>query len=160
MRGLWRLLETAVAAQCLGVCALWACTSKILQPLTELPSHRRYLVSLHPEVERKLAQELADAGLLATPESSEPRAVALKDLTSLPYLGCAIKVRTPSNREAVSFHKHQRGLGSEAVVGCPHGSLTLPAAVQPAQSIRPRCCATAAQRRRDQWMHRVPAGLL
>jgi hypothetical protein len=56
---------------------------------------RRYLLSQHPEVERKLAQELDAAGLLVTPERPKPRAMEYTDLGRLTYLSWVCKVRNP-----------------------------------------------------------------
>ena len=53
----------------------------------------RYLLSQHPEVERKLAQELDAAGLLVTPERPNPRPMEFADLAALPYLSWVSKVR-------------------------------------------------------------------
>lgn len=53
---------------------------------------RRYLLSQHPEVERKLAQELDAAGLLVTPKRPNPRSMEFADLTALPYLSWVSKV--------------------------------------------------------------------
>ena len=52
----------------------------------------RYLVSQHPEVERKIAEELQGLGLLGTPEQPRPRPLQWDDLPKLHYLGCAMKV--------------------------------------------------------------------
>ena len=51
----------------------------------------RYLVSQHPEVERKIAEELQGLGLLGTPEQPRPRPLQWDDLPKLHYLGCAMK---------------------------------------------------------------------
>lgn len=51
-----------------------------------------YAICQHPEVEAKVAAELAAAGLLATPERPQPRCMEHADLARLPYLQCVIKV--------------------------------------------------------------------
>ncbi len=51
-----------------------------------------YLVSQHPEVEAKVAAELAQHGLLATPGNPNPRPVQWDDLGKLTYLNAVIKV--------------------------------------------------------------------
>ncbi len=53
----------------------------------------RYDISQHPEVERKVVQELDLLGLLATPERPNPRSIEYADLSRLTYLNCVIKVR-------------------------------------------------------------------
>jgi hypothetical protein len=53
----------------------------------------RFLVSQHPEVERKIAEELRGLGLLATPEQPQPRPLQWDDLPKLHYLSCAMKVQ-------------------------------------------------------------------
>lgn len=53
---------------------------------------RRYLLSQHPEAERRLAQELDAAGLLVTPERPHPRAMEYADLGRLTYLSWVCKV--------------------------------------------------------------------
>ncbi|CAK0784537.1 hypothetical protein CVIRNUC_007741 [Coccomyxa viridis] len=50
-----------------------------------------YAICQHPEVEAKVAAELAAAGLLATPERPQPRCMEHADLARLPYLQCVIK---------------------------------------------------------------------
>ena len=62
-----------------------------------LPLPCRYLVSQHPEVERKIAEELRGLGLLGTPEQPRPRPLHCDDLLKLHYLGCAMKVHTTIN---------------------------------------------------------------
>ena len=52
-----------------------------------------YLVSQHPEVEAKLVAELEQAGLLATPQQPEPRALQYADLSKLTFLSMVIKAR-------------------------------------------------------------------
>lgn len=49
-------------------------------------------MSQHPEIEAKLAAELAQHGLLATPERPMPRAVEWGDIPKLTYLQAVIKV--------------------------------------------------------------------
>ena len=54
----------------------------------------RYLVSQHPEVERKLAQELDEAGLLVSEQRPAPRKLSREDACSaqhLPYLKAVLK---------------------------------------------------------------------
>jgi hypothetical protein len=51
-----------------------------------------YLLSQHPEVEAKVAAELAQHGLLATPAIPNPRPVQWDDLAKLTYLNAVIKV--------------------------------------------------------------------
>jgi cytochrome P450 len=52
-----------------------------------------YLLSQHPDVEAKVAAELAEHSLLATPTNPCPRPVAWDDLVKLTYLNAVIKVR-------------------------------------------------------------------
>jgi len=52
-----------------------------------------FYIATHPEVEAKIVEELAAAGLLATPQQPRPRPLAYDDLAGLTYLGAAIKVR-------------------------------------------------------------------
>ena len=51
-----------------------------------------FQVSQHPKVAAKIRQELADLGLLATPERPQPRRLEWADLAKLQYLNCCIKV--------------------------------------------------------------------
>ena len=51
-----------------------------------------YAICQHPEVEARVAAELAAAGLLATPERPQPRSMEHADLARLTYLQCVIKV--------------------------------------------------------------------
>jgi cytochrome P450 len=51
-----------------------------------------YLLSQHPEVEAKVAAELAQNGLLATPANPNPRPVQWDDLARLTYLNAVITV--------------------------------------------------------------------
>ena len=62
----------------------------------------RYDISQHPEVERKVVEELDQLGLLATPERPIPRSLEFADLSRLTYLNCVIKVCT----EEVSLDVH------------------------------------------------------
>ncbi len=55
---------------------------------------RSYDISQHPEVEQKVAEELDQLGLLATPDRPTPRSLELADLSRLTYLNCVIKVCT------------------------------------------------------------------
>ncbi len=50
-----------------------------------------YLLSQHPEVEAKVAAELAQHDLLATPASPNPRSVQWDDVGKLMYLNAVIK---------------------------------------------------------------------
>eukprot|EP00891_Asterochloris_glomerata_P001568 jgi/Astpho2/1568/Aster-x1016 len=50
-----------------------------------------FQVSQHPDVAAKIRQELADLGLLATPEQPQPRQLEWADLAKLQYLNCCIK---------------------------------------------------------------------
>ncbi|KAL3139484.1 hypothetical protein ABBQ38_003809 [Trebouxia sp. C0009 RCD-2024] len=50
-----------------------------------------YCISQHPQVEAKIAEELWQQGLLATPEEPHPRAPDYADLGKLTYLSCVIK---------------------------------------------------------------------
>jgi hypothetical protein len=52
----------------------------------------RFFIVTHPEVEAKVCAELEAHGLLASPITPTPRAVAFEDLSGLTYLGAAIKV--------------------------------------------------------------------
>ena len=54
--------------------------------------HNRFFITTHPEVEAKIRAELEAHGLLASPETPTPRALAFEDLSGLTYLGAAIKV--------------------------------------------------------------------
>ncbi len=54
----------------------------------------RYLVSQHPEVERRVAQELDEAGLLVSAQRPNPRKLSREDACSpqhLPYLKAVLK---------------------------------------------------------------------
>ncbi len=70
----------------------------------------RYLLSQHPEVERKLAQELDAAGLLVTPERPKPRSMEFADLANLPYLSWVSKVMP---QDLTSTH---RETGTQAAI--------------------------------------------
>ena len=52
----------------------------------------RYLISQHPEVERKILAELEGLQLLKTPQNPRPREMAYADLSKLTYLNAVIKV--------------------------------------------------------------------
>ena len=66
-----------------------------------------YLISQHPEVEAKLVAELEQAGLLATPQQPEPRALQYADLSKLTYLNMVIKARSSHPRTAPLRRMHQ-----------------------------------------------------
>ena len=51
-----------------------------------------YAICQHPEVEARVAAELAAAGLLATPQRPQPRCMEHADLARLAHLQCVIKV--------------------------------------------------------------------
>ena len=51
-----------------------------------------YSLSQHPEVEARLAAELAQHGLLATATQPSPRAIEWDDIPKLTYLQAVIKV--------------------------------------------------------------------
>jgi Cytochrome P450 len=59
-----------------------------------------YLLSQHPEVEAKVAAELAKHGLLATPDNPSPPPVQWSDLGKLTYMNAVIKV--PGNKRRFS----------------------------------------------------------
>jgi hypothetical protein len=61
--------------------------------LSTLIAHRRYLLSQHPEEEAKVLAELDEAGLLATRQRPNPRALEYGDLNKLTYLQAVLKVR-------------------------------------------------------------------
>lgn len=52
----------------------------------------RYMLSQHPEVERRVAEELDALGLLAKPGRPRPRPAEFADIARLTYLKCIIKV--------------------------------------------------------------------
>lgn len=64
---------------------------------------RRYLLTQHPEVQRKLEQELDRAGLLVTAERPQPRALEYADLANLQYLSWISKVSYASAPSLSSF---------------------------------------------------------
>ena len=51
----------------------------------------RLSLAAHPQLQAKLAQELDEAGLLASPSRPEPRPLTHADLTALPYMDAVIK---------------------------------------------------------------------
>ena len=53
---------------------------------------RRYLISQHPEVEKKILAELDDLHLLKTEQNPKPREMTYADLSKLTYLNAVIKV--------------------------------------------------------------------
>ena len=55
----------------------------------------RFLISQHPEVERKILAELEGLELLKTPQNPRPREMAYADLSKLTYLNAVIKVFKP-----------------------------------------------------------------
>lgn len=69
-----------------------------------------FQVSQHPDVAAKIRQELADLGLLATPEQPQPRQLEWADLAKLQYLNCCIKVS-----DAAHCPHHAQ---------CPNGALS------------------------------------
>ncbi|BDA50154.1 Cytochrome P450 3A13 [Coccomyxa sp. Obi] len=85
-----------------------------------------YLLSQHPEVERKLAQELDAAGLLVTPERPHPRPMEYSDLGRLTYLSwvCkeAMRVRPVASSGTTRRARRDMDLGGYLV---PKGSLLL-----------------------------------
>jgi cytochrome P450 len=56
-----------------------------------------FALSQHPEAEARLAAELAQHGLLATPERPVPRATEWDDIPKLTYLQAVIKVPAASS---------------------------------------------------------------
>ena len=81
------------------------CTCSIL-----LWCHDRFFISTHSEVEAKVCAELEAHGLLASPDTPTPRALAFEDLSGLTYLGAAIKVW----RACCVLQHHCSGLGLHA----------------------------------------------
>ena len=73
-----------------------------------------FLVSQHPEVEAKIVEELEQAGLLATPQQPEPRALQYGDLSRLSYLNMVIKARPFGLFHAIS--------NVMPICGCPSSS--------------------------------------
>lgn len=57
-----------------------------------------YCISQHPEVERRIQAELAEAGLLACEGNPHPRPVQWEDIGKLRYLEAVIKVPLPFPR--------------------------------------------------------------
>lgn len=57
---------------------------------------RRYLISQHSEVQRKIEAELDSLGFLVTSTRKTPRRLEYSDLSKLPYLSGAIKASQPS----------------------------------------------------------------
>jgi len=85
-----------------------------------------YLLSQHPRVERKLCEELAAAGLLATPENPAPRALTYADLNELPYL--AMVCKEAMRCKPVASSGTTRRVKRDLVVGghlVPAGSVVL-----------------------------------
>ena len=58
---------------------------------------RRFLVSQHPEVERKIEAELDSLGFLVTSMRKIPQRLEHADLSKLPYLSGVIKASTKSS---------------------------------------------------------------
>ena len=52
----------------------------------------RYMMTQHPEVEKKVLKELDELELLVTAERPHPRRLVASDLNKLTYLNCVIKV--------------------------------------------------------------------
>lgn len=85
---------------CLQITLLVTCYSATAQLVlyrcacvTMLLCRNRFFIVTHPEVEAKVCAELEAHGLLASPDTPTARAVAFEDLSSLTYLGAAIKVQ-------------------------------------------------------------------
>ncbi len=53
---------------------------------------RRYLISQHPEVEKKILAELEELQLLKTAQNPKAREMTYADLSKLTYLNAVIKV--------------------------------------------------------------------
>ena len=53
----------------------------------------RYLISQHPEVEKKILAELEELQLLKTAQNPKAREMTYADLSKLTYLNAVIKVR-------------------------------------------------------------------
>ena len=65
-----------------------------------------FLVSQHPEVEANIVAELQQAGLLATPQQPEPRALQYEDLSRLQYLQMVIKARASCGAQNLAGYMH------------------------------------------------------
>ncbi|CAL8465333.1 g4868 [Coccomyxa elongata] len=80
-----------------------------------------YLLSQHPDVERKLAQELDAAGLLVTPERPNPRPMEFADLAALPYLSWvskeAMRVRPVASTGTSRVTKTDMVIGGHLIPG-------------------------------------------
>lgn len=76
----------------------------------------RYLISQHPEVERKILAELEGLELLKTPQNPRPREMAYADLSKLTYLNAVIKVLQTLPREFPVFGFPVSSISVEAVV--------------------------------------------
>ena len=72
--------------------------------VTVLWCRNRFFIVTHPEVEAKVCAELEAHGLLASPDTPTPRAVAFEDLSGLVYLGAAIKVLLYRKCASMSCH--------------------------------------------------------
>lgn len=85
-----------------------------------------YLLSQHPDVERKLCAELAAHGLLATPDNPTPRPLTYADLNALTYLSWVCK--EAMRCKPVASSGTTRRVKRDLVVGghlVPAGSIVL-----------------------------------
>ena len=84
----------------LMLCWAPANQGSMLRSIAMLPCS--FLISQHPEVEARIAEELRSEGLLATPQQPQPRALEHADLSKLAFLSCAVKVRRSASRRVAS----------------------------------------------------------
>ena len=63
-----------------------------------------YLISIHPHIQKRIADELDALGLLRTAARLQPRSLDWDDLSQLSYLRNLIKVHAPHTRYRYSCY--------------------------------------------------------
>ena len=89
----WQLIRClwSLHAQCNAYAACHLVT-KATSTEGGMACHCRYLISQHPDADRKIAEELDSLDLLVTRTRRAPRQLQYADLSRMPYLSGAIRV--------------------------------------------------------------------